>query len=565
MRGHTVDPDQRPEREVEGVERRVVGIRDLHAFEDIPDRVDEEFAVGDRVRLEVVVERVAPEPVSVVAGLVGGGPPPVHVHQADHQAERADPTQPERERARRRGCRSARARLVDVDGIGEAGLGGRGHAVTSAGSSATAGSTGAVVGSGSRATPPVSPEGVERDRHEQRRHRVERGAIPGDRESEHDRERDRDDDGDEGIDRDPTSSQHHEAADRERDHHVVADERRPRRLMAALLEELVELDVLHGAEDLPDPAEAGEQHDGKTVCVILDVGAALVECLLVEDRLLDPRRVLTETPVFPVAEHRTRVGRIAVAVGQHQPESRTEHRPFFERREVPDDPRPDDQHADGGHHAEHAEPLPPVPRAHEQRGRHADEGEQDDALGPGERRQGQRHRDRHRAPHAGRPPEAVDGDEREHDEEAVEGLEADDGVVRPERRVRRREQRGQQPHPVARQPPGQQADQHDRAGAEERGRQPMLGGRVEAQRGRDRQEDGVERWVQGGGLAHVLVVQQERVREPAALDEVAGLPVVEELVAGEPADPVGHGPEHVPDPPRRGSDPDQRQSGEEPP
>ena len=59
--------------------------------------------------------------------------------------------------------------------------------------------------------------------------------------------------------------------------------------MAALLEELVELDVLHGAEDLPDPAEAGEQHDGKTVGVILDVGAALVERLLVEDRLLDSR------------------------------------------------------------------------------------------------------------------------------------------------------------------------------------------------------------------------------------------------------------------------------------
>ena len=39
-----------------------------------------------------------------------------------------------------------------------------------------------------------------------------------------------------------------------------------------------------------------------------------------------------------------------------------------------------------------------------------------------------------------------------------------------------------------------------------------------------------------GRCAHVLIVQKERIREPAPFHEVAGLPVVEELVAGEPGD-----------------------------
>ena len=251
--------------------------------------------------------------------------------------------------------------------------------------------------------------------------------------------------------------------------------------MAALLEELVELHVLCGTVDLPDPTETGEQDHGQTARVVLDVRAALVECLLVEDRLLDAGRVLTETPVFPVAEHRTRVRRIAVSVGQDQPESSAEHRPFFERREVADDPWADDQHPDECHHTEGSEALPPVPRAHEQRRRHAEEREQDDALGTGERCERQRHRDRHRAPHGRCPPEAVDGDEREHNEEAVERLEADDGVVRPERRVGRGEERRHQPGPVAGEAPPQQADEHDGAGAEQRRRQPILRGRVEAE------------------------------------------------------------------------------------
>ena len=41
--------------------------------------------------------------------------------------------------------------------------------------------------------------------------------------------------------------------------------------VAALLEELVELHVLHGAEDLPDPTEPGEHDDRETALVRLDV------------------------------------------------------------------------------------------------------------------------------------------------------------------------------------------------------------------------------------------------------------------------------------------------------
>ena len=98
VRGDAVDPERRPEREVDGVQRWVTGARHLDAVEHVADRVEEELSVGERVGLVVVVERVAPEAVPEVSRPVGGGPPPEDVHQADQQAEPRGTTEPERER-----------------------------------------------------------------------------------------------------------------------------------------------------------------------------------------------------------------------------------------------------------------------------------------------------------------------------------------------------------------------------------------------------------------------------------------------------------------------------------
>jgi hypothetical protein len=68
VRGDAVEPDGRPQREVGGVQRRMPRARQLRAVEEPPHGIDVERAVRERVGLPVVVERVAPQAVPVVAG-----------------------------------------------------------------------------------------------------------------------------------------------------------------------------------------------------------------------------------------------------------------------------------------------------------------------------------------------------------------------------------------------------------------------------------------------------------------------------------------------------------------
>ncbi len=117
VRGHAVEPDGRPEREVGAVHGRVAGARDVPAVEQPVRRVDEPVALRQGVRLVVVVERVAPEAISVVPGCVRGGAPPENVEDAHHEPHRGRGAEPHREarnRARGRRGRAAARRFGPV-------------------------------------------------------------------------------------------------------------------------------------------------------------------------------------------------------------------------------------------------------------------------------------------------------------------------------------------------------------------------------------------------------------------------------------------------------------------
>ena len=186
VRGHTVEPDRRPQCEVRRVERRVPGAGTLAAVEEPAHRIHEPRAVGQRVGLPVVVERVAPEPVPVVAGRVGGRSPPEHVHDAHDEAEQRDAGQPRQEavrRSRRTGRLGGGPRVGRVGRVGPVErVGGRGGGHTDSTAAGTAVSAGSPRSAGSAVVnrrPRAAPERVDRDRGKERgaRRRPARGIA----------------------------------------------------------------------------------------------------------------------------------------------------------------------------------------------------------------------------------------------------------------------------------------------------------------------------------------------------------------------------------------------------
>ena len=249
------------------------------------------------------------------------------------------------------------------------------------------------------------------------------------------------------------------------------------------------------------------------------------------------------------------VGRVAVAVHEHQPEPGTEERRLLERDEVAHHPRADQHHRDQRHHAEHAQFLAPVPSRRPHRGRHREQDEQDDPFRPRERGEREARRERGRPPQRRRLPEPVAREQREDDEEAVEGLEADHRVVRPQRRVHGGEDRGEDARAVAGDPAAEQPDQHDRDRAQHRGRQPVLDLCREPELGRDREEHREQRRVERGRLVAGRVSEhEERVVEPVPAREESTLQVVEPLVGqARPRDAVLDRTEDVVHTPREGA------------
>ena len=168
-------------------------------------------------------------------------------------------------------------------------------------------------------------------------------------------------------------------------------------------------------------------------------------------------------------------------------------------------------------------------------------------------------------PEPGCAPEPVEHEQRQDHEEAVERLQADDRVVRPQRWVHGREERGHEAGAVTGDPAAEEADEHDGERAEQRGGDPVLDLRREAELGRQREEHGVQRRVERRRFVPVLGEEQEGIREPVAVGEELGLPVVEPLVGQRgPADAVLHRAEDVPDAPRGGPDGDETEPHVEP-
>ena len=167
------------------VERRMARARLLAAVEEPADGIDEPRALGQRVRLPVVVEGVPPEPVPVVPGDVGGGPPPQHVHDPDREADHGEAR---RATPRSDGSRRRRVRVSSVDRRDRARARDRrrGHgAAISTGARCDRGvaRVGVSVGRVGGARPEVSPDRVETDGRQDGQHGVDRGAVARDPEA----------------------------------------------------------------------------------------------------------------------------------------------------------------------------------------------------------------------------------------------------------------------------------------------------------------------------------------------------------------------------------------------
>ena len=218
----------------------------------------------------------------------------------------------------------------------------------------------------------------------------------------------------------------------------------------------------------------------------------------VNDALLEIRRVVAEAAaVVPVAELVAVVGRVAVAGREHTAGAGPENGGFLECGEIPDHPWSDNDHTDRRHHAEDLQLALPWQSGAKNT---VDPTNSTKSTTPSERvsTASERHSACAGRAKRGRPPEAVHRHQCEHDEEAVESLDTDDGVVDPQRGKERSDEGGDQTDAIACQLPTEQADAEHDHGAEERGEQAKRELAADPQSGRQREEERVERRVQRG-------------------------------------------------------------------